>query len=575
MMVANYNIARPDGEPMIKYPKDLDLRRLVRFSAEDGAIWLGEHRMLLTHVAALAALRKELFNLVGAEQARRILTRMGYACGTRDAELARKIRGDQDPMTAFFVGPQLHMLEGSVQVTPVKVEMDIASGKFFGEFIWKNSWEAQVHVEEFGPQHDPVCWMLLGYASGYTSAFMDRFVLFKEVECSACGPDHCRIIGKPLAEWPDAAEYAKYYEDDAIVSRLLELATQVDVLRSSLEGQHRIENMVGSSPAFLRAFQLVSKAAETNVTVLLTGETGVGKESFARALHQTSSRSNGPFIAVNCAALPHDLIESELFGAEKGAFTGAHATRIGKFERAEGGTLFLDEIGELPLMAQSKILRVLQEGEIERLGDEQTRKVNVRVVTATNVDLQKAVKEGRFRADLFYRLNVYPIAIPPLRERTLDIPPMVEAMIKKFSALHNTRVAGVTDRAMQALKRYDWPGNVRELENLIERGIILTPQDEWIELDQFSLSLDSAVESDIHLTNSGTLEEKRPPEQLRLCEAFVASGLSLDAVETMLLQEAVERNAGNLAGAARSLGLTRPQLIYRLKRDQESAPEKE
>lgn len=560
---------------MIKYPKDLDLRRLVRFSAEDGTIWLGEHRMLLLHVAALAALRKELFNLAGPEQARRILTRMGYACGIRDAEQARKIRPDKDPIDAFFVGPQLHMLEGSVQVTPVKVEMNIAAGTFYGEFIWNNSWEAQVHLEEFGPQHDPVCWMLLGYASGYTSAFMDRFVLFKEVECSACGPDHCRIIGKPLEEWPDGADYTIYYEADAIVSRLLDLATQVDVLRSSLEQSRQIENMTGNSPAFRRAYQLVVKAAETNVTVLLTGETGVGKERFARALHQTSSRASGPFIAVNCAALPHDLIESELFGAEKGAFTGAHATRIGKFERADGGTLFLDEIGELPMVAQSKILRVLQEGEIERLGDDQTRKVNVRIVTATNVDLQKAVKEGKFRADLFYRLNVYPIAIPPLRERTVDIPPMVDAMIKKFCTLHNKRVAGVTDRAMQALKRYAWPGNVRELENLIERGIILTAQDEWIELDQFSLSLDSGVESDIHLTKTGTLEEKRPPEQDRLCEAFVAAGLSLDEVETMLLNEAVERNAGNLAGAARSLGLTRPQLIYRLKRNQDAVPENE
>ena len=552
---------------MIKYPKNLDLRRLVHFSAEDGTIWLGENRMVLLHVAALAELRKELFNLVGPEQARRILTRMGYACGTRDAELARKLRTGQDPIAAFVVGPQLHMLEGSVQVTPVKIEMDIAAGTFYGEFIWNNSWEAQAHAEEFGPQHDPVCWMLLGYASGYTSAFMDRFVLFKEVECSACGPDHCRIIGKPLAEWPDGAEHSAYYEADAIVSRLLELVTQVDVLRSSFKEPRQIENLIGDSPAFLRAYQLVSKAARTNVTVLLTGETGVGKERFARALHQTSGRANGPFIAVNCAALPHDLIESELFGAEKGAFTGAHATRIGKFERADGGTLFLDEIGELPLIAQSKILRVLQEGEIERLGDDQTRKVNVRIVTATNVDLQKAVKEGKFRADLFYRLNVYPIAIPPLRERTLDIPPMVDAMIKKFCTLHNKRVAGITGRAMQALKQYAWPGNVRELENLIERGIILTAQDEWIELDQFSLSLASATGSDIGLTDSGSLEENRSPEQVRLCDAFLATGLSLNQVETMLLSEAVERSAGNLAGAARLLGLTRPQLTYRLKRN--------
>ncbi|MEO8600868.1 MAG: helix-turn-helix domain-containing protein, partial [bacterium] len=182
---------------------------------------------------------------------------------------------------------------------------------------------------------------------------------------------------------------------------------------------------------------------------------------------------------------------------------------------------------------------------------------------------------------LFYRLNVYPIPIPPLRERALDIPPMVEAMIKKFSTLHNKRVAGITGKALQALKQYSWPGNVRELENLIERGIILTPQDDWIGRDQFSLCLDSSEPSDrsgaaeIGLTDSGTLEEKRPPEQARLCDAFLATGLSINEVETMLLGEAVERSGGNLAAAARLLGLSRPQLTYRLKRNQDASLEKE
>jgi DNA-binding NtrC family response regulator/predicted hydrocarbon binding protein len=552
---------------MIKYPKDLDLRRLVRFSAEDGTIWLAEHRMVLLHAAALAGLRKELLNSVGLEHTRRVMTRMGYASGMRDAELAKKIRCGQDAVDAFVVGPQLHMLEGIVKVTPLKIEMDVAAGRFHGEFQWENSWEAEAHIKEFGPQHDPVCWMLIGYASGYTSAFMGRFVLFKEIECAACGPSHCRIVGKPVEEWPDAAEHTLYYEADSIVSRLLELSTQVDALRSSLDQRRQVENLIGSSPAFERAYDLVAKAAKTNVTVLLTGETGVGKERFARALHDMSRRMDHPFVAVNCAALPHDLVESELFGVEKGAFTGAHATRVGKFERAEGGTLFLDEIGELPLAAQAKILRALQEGEVERLGDDKTRKVNVRIVAATNVELQQAVKAGRFRADLYYRLNVYPILIPPLRERTLDIPPMVSAMIEKFCATHGKRVAGITDKAMKALKQYQWPGNVRELENMIERGIILAPQDGWIELDHLFPSLDETDDTDIGITNSGKLAEDRPQEQTRLCDAILGSGLSLDEVETMLLREAVERASGNLAGAARMLGLTRPQLTYRLKRN--------
>jgi len=555
---------------MIKYPENLDLRRLVRFSADGGTIWLGENRMLLLHVAAMSNLRKELINSVGQEHVRRIFTRMGYASGTRDAELSKKIRGGHNLMDAFVVGPQLHMLEGSVQVTPLKVEMDITAGKFYGEFRWDNSWEAEAHVKQFGPQQDPVCWMLLGYASGFTSAFMGRFVLFKEVVCAACGADHCMIIGKPVEEWPDAAEHTPYFEAEAIVSRLLELTTQVDILRSTLEQQRQVDSMIGSSPAFQRAYALVTKAATTSVTVLLTGETGVGKERFARALHQTSSRADGPFVAVNCAALPHDLVESELFGVEKGAYTGAHATRIGKFERAEGGTLFLDEIGELPLAAQAKILRVLQEGEIEHLGDDKTRKVNVRIVAATNVELQAAVKNGTFRADLFYRLNVYPIVIPPLRERTLDIPSMAAAMLEKFNALHNKRAAGITDRAMKTLMLYQWPGNVRELENMIERGIILAPQDGWIEVDHLFPSLNASDDLDTSINDCGALEEKRPRELTCLCDAFLASGLSLEEIETMLLTEAVQRSSGNLAGAARMLGLTRPQITYRLKRNQDA-----
>lgn len=559
---------------MIKYPKDLDLRRLVRFAPEDGMIWLAEHRMVLVHTAALAGMRKELLDSVGPEHARRVLTRMGYASGVRDAELARKLRGDQSSLDAFVIGPQLHMLEGSVKVKPLRLDVDVAAGEYHGEFEWENSWEAEAHVKEFGPQKDPVCWMLLGYATGYTTAFMGKFILYKEVECVACGASHCRIVGKPADEWPDAAEHMVYYEADSIMSRLLELRTQVDALRSSLGQQRQVDDLIGSSPAFRRAYELVIKAAETNVTVLLTGETGVGKERFAHALHALSRRADRPFVALNCAALPHDLVESELFGAEKGSYTGALASRAGKFERAEGGTLFLDEIGELPLAAQAKILRVLQEGEFERLGDDRTRKVSVRIIAATNVELQQAVKDGRFRADLYYRLNVYPITIPPLRERVLDIPPLVNAMIKKFNAMHGKRVAGITDKAMKALTAYQWPGNVRELENMIERGIILAPADGWIELDHLFPQLEHETPN-AGITDEGDLADERSPQQGHLCDAILGSGMSLDAIESMLLHEAVERASGNLAGAARMLGLTRPQLTYRLKRNQDTASEQE
>ena len=549
----------------IRYPQDRDLRSLVRFCADKGMIWLDEHRMILMHAAAMSALRKELIDSLGIDQARRILTRMGYASGARDAELARKVRPGQRIEDAFVVGPQLHMLEGSVYVTPVALDMDVEAGTFYGEFLWDNSYEAEAHVGEYGHTDHPVCWMQIGYASGFTSAFMGRFILFREVECAATGQNQCRIVGKPVEEWPDAAEEASYYEADSILAHMLELRGQVDALRASLEHGQQPPNLIGSSSGFRHAYSLIDKAAATHVTVLLLGETGVGKERFARALHDMSRRAAAPFVAVNCAALPHELIESELFGVEKGAFTGAHASRAGKFERADGGTLFLDEVGELPLPAQAKLLRVLQEGEIERLGDERVRKINVRLVAATNVDLQAAVKAGRFRSDLVYRLNVYPVRIPPLRERVADIQPLVEAMVQRFSALHDKRVAGITDKALRALKSYAWPGNIRELENIIERGIILTPQNDWIEIEHlFTEPQDfGAVQHTIN--DAGSLADAECIREA-LCRQIMTSGLGLDDLEEALIQHAVRESNGNLSGAARLLRITRPQLNYRLKK---------
>jgi transcriptional regulator with GAF, ATPase, and Fis domain len=244
---------------------------------------------------------------------------------------------------------------------------------------------------------------------------------------------------------------------------------------------------------------------------------------------------------------------------------------MGKFERADGGTLFLDDVGELPLAAQAKLLRVLQEGEIERLGGEQTRKINVRLVAATNVDLQQAVKDGRFRSDLYYRLAIYPVLIPPLRERVSDIPLLVRGMLERFTALHGKHLLGVTDRAMGALKAHAWPGNVRELENILERGVILAPQHDWIQVEHLfagqSEEPDRRAQS---IGRGGALESGTPARQAALCEAILAAGLSLDEVEQQLLHHAVERAGGNLAGAARILGITRPQLSYRLKKTGEA-----
>jgi DNA-binding NtrC family response regulator len=549
---------------MSPLPNDADLRQLIQFSAADGRIWMAGRRMVLMHLSALGALRRELLLSFGRDQSRRLLMRAGHASGQRDAVLARQVRGEAGLYDMFVVGPQLHMLQGAVQVTPEHFDVDMASGRFDGVFRWDHSWEVETHVRDFGPQTEPVCWMLLGYASGYTSEFFGRPILFKETECSACGAPSCRIVGKALVDWPDADALANDYEPDSMLVRLEDLQSQVETLRSRLETSDELGPLVGRSCSFESALALLRKAAATQVTVLLTGETGVGKERFARALHAMSPRKDKPFVAINCAALPPELIESELFGVERGAYTGASAARMGRFERADGGTLMLDELGELPLPAQAKLLRVLQLGELDRLGGAHPRKVDVRVIAATNVDLEAAVAAGRFRRDLLYRLNVYPIRIPPLRERSDDIEPLAMHLLQRFAALHSKRVAGFSDRALDAMRRHPWPGNVRELENLIERGVILVSDGEPIDVDVlFPCEPPSAM---LKLTAEGTLEPQSAAEAGTLFEELERRGLTLDAMEQLLIQEAVARSSGNLAAAARSLGLTRPQLSYRVQR---------
>lgn len=552
------------NRPLPPLPSDADLRRLIHFSASDGRIWLAGQRMLLLHAAAMSSLRRELMNTLGRDHTRRVLLRAGFAAGESDATLARKVRPNAPLMEAFLVGPQLHMLEGAVQVTPERFELDLEAGHYLGIYRWDHSWEVETHVRHFGHQTEPVCWMLLGYASGYTSAFFGQRMLYKEVSCQSCGSEPCRIEGRFQHEWPDGDEMAREYHADSVLIQIGELTSQVEALRTQLDASDDTGPLVGHSRRFESAVDLLRRAAPTQVTVLLTGETGVGKERFARALHAMSPRARGPFVAVNCAALPGELIESELFGAEKGAFTGAVGARAGRFERADGGTLLLDELGELPLPAQAKLLRVLESGELERLGATCTRKVDARVVAATNVDLEQAVAEGRFRRDLFYRLNVYPIRVPSLRERVDDIEPLARHLLQRFTALHGKRVTGFTDRALDAMRHYPWPGNVRELENLIERGVILAAPGEPVDADRLFPTLTDLRTATVN--RAGALEPCRNDEGASLYDEMSRRGLGLDSMTDALMLEAVRRHHGNLAAAARALGITRPQLSYRLSR---------
>jgi two-component system NtrC family response regulator len=315
-------------------------------------------------------------------------------------------------------------------------------------------------------------------------------------------------------------------------------------LRQALESRHRIEGIIGESGQMLEVVSLVRRVAASEATVLIRGESGTGKELIAKAIHYASPRASAPLVRVNCAALPENLLESELFGHERGAFTGAVATRKGRFETADGGTLFLDEIGDLPLHLQAKLLRVLQEKEFERVGSSQPIKVNVRVLSATHRDLEALMKSGQFREDLYYRLNVVTIMLPPLRERRQDLPMLMEHFLAAFAKKNHKTIRGFTHEARQALLRYDYPGNVRELENLIERAVVLT-RDEVIGREDLPLTLEEAEET----------ADKRP----NLTAA-------VEGLERRMIQDALARAGGIQTRAAELLGITERALRYKLKK---------
>ncbi len=317
-------------------------------------------------------------------------------------------------------------------------------------------------------------------------------------------------------------------------------------LREEIRTDHYAGEIVGSSPGMQRALTAVEQVAPLSSTVLLLGETGTGKELLARAIHDRSPRRRGPLVKVNCSALPSGLVESELFGHEKGAFTGADTARAGRFEVADRGTLFLDEVGDLPLDAQAKLLRVLQEGEFERVGSSRTRKVDVRLVAATHRDLQTEAGAGRFRADLYYRLSVFPILIPPLRERREDIEPMVWFFIHRRQKEMERRIETIRPESLDALRRYDWPGNVRELQNVVERALILSPGE--------TLQLDAAFRSAAPSSSSA---------------AATPAGRDLDAVQRAHIERVLAECGWKINGpgnAAERLAIHPNTLRFRMKK---------
>jgi two-component system NtrC family response regulator len=336
-----------------------------------------------------------------------------------------------------------------------------------------------------------------------------------------------------------------------VVHRAMErqnLIEEVRTLRSALDRRYGFESIAGSSKALLRVLDQAARVAQRDATVLILGETGTGKELVARAIHHNSRRSHHPFIPINCGAIPADLVESELFGYSRGAFTGALTSKSGRIESADGGTLFLDEVGELPLNTQVKLLRVLQQGEIAKLGENAPVKVDVRIIAATHRDLSAMVEDGAFREDLYYRLAVIPLKIPPLRERREDIPGLIEALLHRIRERHTLPEIRLSPNVQQRLISYSWPGNVRQLENILERLLVLSSGD-LITIDDLPEELISPS------ATSAALWPNLPEE-----------GLSLEEIERELISRALDKFQGNQTQAARYLDISRRTLIYRMEK---------
>jgi DNA-binding NtrC family response regulator len=536
----------------------LQLAELLDFRPDLGVIRLHEQRVVILSAAAMGLLRKELIDTLGPDIARRLLMRFGYADGYHDAVNLRERFKWRDPLEGLGAGAILHTLEGIVRSEVIRLER--SEGRFYAEFAWHDSYEAEQHVHHYGQSADPVCWSLAGYASGYTSACLGQEVYFRESACAGQGAKGCTIIGRDAAAWGDdlpairndfqgsslkeeidRLQVAVHRRTQQLARRerqLEERERELDLLRDRINRHAESRKFVVRSPAMREVLELAAQVAPLDTTVLVYGESGTGKEFVVRMIHEQSRRASGSFVSVNCAALTETLLESELFGHVRGAFTGAVRDKPGLFEVASNGTLFLDEIGEVAPTIQAKLLRALQEREIRRVGGERTIKVNTRVVAATNRDLRAAVDAGTFREDLYFRLGAFIISIPSLRDRREDIPPMVHEFVRRAAMRMGKDVRTVSAEAMTLLIRYSWPGNVRELEHAIERAVILARG------------------------TSVTVRELPPELSESRLRGQLGDTLDLKEHEQRLIGKALERFNGNRRKAAEALNIS-PVTLWR------------
>jgi DNA-binding NtrC family response regulator len=552
----------PRREPAVR--NDLHLAELLDFRPDQGIIRLHAQRVVILSAAAMGLLGKELVDTLGMETARRIAIRFGFADGYHDAVNLRERSTWATPLDGVRAGARLQTLEGIVRADVRRLEHDADTGRFEEEVYWHDSYVAEQHTHHFGKTSAPVCWSLVGYASGFASACLGQEIYFRETACVGQGGRHCAAIGRDAGSWGSdidsiradfqAASLGHEVERlrAAVGTRLKELdrrerllerrERELNLLRERVNRQAAAKHFVAGSQAMQEVLELAGRVAPLDTTVLVYGESGTGKEFIVRLIHDQSPRAAAPFVSINCAALTETLLESELFGHVRGAFTGAVRDKAGLFEVAGNGTIFLDEIGEVAPPVQAKLLRALQEREIRRVGGERHIRINARVVAATNRDLRAAVDAGTFREDLYFRLGAFVITVPPLRDRREDIPPLVQSFLVRAAARMKKDVRTVSADAMSALMNHRWPGNVRELEHAIERAVIVA--------------------------NAASIRRRDlPPEVTQTTRPRPGDDtLDLHEQERASIERALERFGGNRRNAAAALKISTVTLWRKMKR---------
>jgi DNA-binding NtrC family response regulator len=534
--------------------EDLDHKELLELDPEGGVIRFAGQRALLLDAVAMGLLRKYLVENFGLTAARTVLTQFGFAHGWRMAEAMQaefKWNTDDDWQRA---GTRIHALEGLFRVE--------AGGK--GPLSKEGvtllaSYEAEQHLLHFGRSDVPVCWTICGLTSGYVSRSSGKEIYVLEDRCLGKGDAACHMIGRTREEWGDErAEELRFFEAKRLAEHLdvsLQRVTETlkaterklrDHRRALVRVARGVEEPLGivaKSATMRQVVDLARRVAKVDSTVLITGESGSGKERIARLVHDESTRAAGAFIAVNCGAITETLLESELFGHARGAFTGATSDRPGLFEAANGGTLLLDEVGEVSPGMQVKLLRALQEREIRRVGENRNRRVDVRILAATNRDLAHGVAGGAFRQDLYYRLKVVELHVPPLRERRDDVLPLARVLLADAALRMKRKISSLAPSAADQLLRHEWPGNVRELENAMERAVALA-RGNRVELEDLPEEIRQAFPMPV--ATRGTV---RP----------------LDEVETEYILAALEVNGGNQTHTAAQLHIGAATLYRKLK----------